>query len=186
MIINSIELWRTNMTAIDNTPENKNFLSPLNFRFSIKRAPHVNFFLQRVNIPSLELPEIMIPTQFVPIPTEFTHLKYGQFSITFKVDEDLQNYLEIHNWMRALGFPTDYKEYADIAKIPEYTGEGTRSDISLIALNSAKNPNYEIVFVDAFPISLGDIVFDTTDNDVNYVTTTANFIYTYYNINKIA
>ena len=174
------------MTAIDNTPENKNFLSPLNFRFSLKRAPHVNFFLQRVNIPAITLPEIMIPTEFVPIPTQFTHLTYEQFSITFKVDEDLTNYLEIHNWIRALGFPTSFEEHAAIAQIPEYTGNGLRSDISLIALNSAKNPNYEIVFVDAFPTSLGEIVFDTTDNDVNYITTSANFIYTYYNINKIA
>jgi hypothetical protein len=173
------------MTAIDNTPENKNFLSPLNFRFSIKRAPHVNFFLQKVNIPEISLPEIEIPTQFVPIPTQYTHLQYGKFAITFKVDEDFQNYLELHNWIRALGFPTDYNEYKSIADIPEYTGEGIRSDISLIALNSAKNPNYEFTFIDAFPISLGDIVFDTTDTDVQYITTTAEFIYTYYNITKI-
>jgi hypothetical protein len=41
------------MSSIDNTPENKNFLSPLNFRFQIKKAPHVNFFVQSVNIPAI-------------------------------------------------------------------------------------------------------------------------------------
>ena len=83
------------MTAVDDTPSNRNFLSPLNFQFSIKKAPNVNFFLQKVNIPALSLPTIDIPTQFVPIPTSFTRVEYGEFNITFKVDEDLQNYLEI-------------------------------------------------------------------------------------------
>jgi hypothetical protein len=173
------------MTAIDNTPSNRNFLSPLNFQFSIKRAPNVNFFLQKVNIPSLRLPEINIPTQFVPIPTQFTHLQFGQFNIEFKIDEDFQNYLELYNWITALGFPDNYGQRVDIDNKPVYTGDGTVSDISLIALNSAKNPNFEIVFQDAFPVSLGDVMFDSTNEDVNYVTCSASFIYTQYTIGRI-
>ena len=173
------------MTAVDDTPINRNFLSPLNFQFSIKRAPNVNFFLQKVNIPSIRLPAIEIPTQFVPIPTQFTHMEYGEFSITFKVDEDFQNYLEIHNWIRALGFPKSYSERAAIDAIPGYTGYGDASDISIIALNSAKNPNFEITFTDAFPTYLGDVVFDSTFDDVQYITCDATFKYTLYELNSI-
>ena len=173
------------MTAVDDTPSNRNFLSPLNFQFSIKRAPNVNFFLQKVNIPSIRLPSIDIPTQFIPIPTQFTHMEYGEFSITFKVDEDFKNYLEIHDWIRALGFPKQYSERAAIDAIPEYTGNGVFSDISIIALNSAKNPNFEVTFTDAFPTYLGDIVFDSTYDDVNYITCEASFKYTLYEITKI-
>jgi hypothetical protein len=173
------------MSAVSNTPTNKNFLSPLNFRFSIKRAPNVNFFLQKANVPSLDLPQIDIPNIFVPIPTTRTHLSYGRFSITFKVDEDLENYLEIHNWMRALGFPDNFQEFADIKKIPEYTGEGLRSDLSLIILNSTKTPNYEFVMRDAFPTYLSDVTFDSTQADVNYVAATAEFAYTMYDVSKL-
>jgi hypothetical protein len=127
----------------------------------------------------------MIPTQFVPIPTQVTHLTYGEFNIEFKVDEDFQNYLELYNWITALGFPDNYSQRAAIDANPSYTGTGVYSDISLIALNSAKNPNYEIVFQDAFPTSLGDVVFDSTMQDVNFVTSSASFIYTEYTINKI-
>ena len=173
------------MSAIDNTPTNKNFLSPLNFKFSIKRAPHINFFVQKANIPSLELPSIDIPTQFVPIPTNYTHVEYGRFEITFAVDEDLQNYLEIHDWMRALGFPDNYEEHAALSRIPQYTGEGLVSDLSLIILNSAKRGNFELTFRDAFPTSLSGVQFDTTRDDVQYVTATAEFAYILYDIAKI-
>jgi hypothetical protein len=173
------------MTAIDNTPSNRNFLSPLNFQFSIKRAPNVNFFLQKVNIPSLSLGSINIPTQFVPIPSQFSHVKFGEFNIEFKVDEDFQNYMELYNWIIALGFPDNYSQRAAIDANPNYTGLGDVSDISLIALNSAKNPNYEIVFQDAFPTQLGDVVFDSTNIDVQYITCSATFIYTEYTISRI-
>ena len=53
------------MTAIDNTPSNKNFLSPLNFKFTIKKAPHVNFFIQKVNIPDLGLKPVVTSNPMV-------------------------------------------------------------------------------------------------------------------------
>ena len=33
--------------------------------------------------------------------------------MTFLVDENLENFQEIHGWMRGLGFPESYTEYAD-------------------------------------------------------------------------
>jgi hypothetical protein len=183
--INNRYQLEPSMSATENTPANKNFLSPLNFKFSIKRAPHVNFFLQKASIPMIQLPQIDIPNIFVPIPTTQTHLQYGRFSVTFKVDEDLENYMEIHNWMRALGFPDNFDEYKAIKKLPEYTGEGLRSDLSLIILNSTKTPNYEFVFRDAFPTFLSQVDFDSTLDDVNYVAATVEFTYTLYDINKL-
>ena len=43
------------MSILDTQPTNKNFLSPLGFRFTIKKAPNLNFFVQSVNIPTLSL-----------------------------------------------------------------------------------------------------------------------------------
>ena len=172
------------MSAIDNTPSNKNFLSPLNFRFNIKKAPHVNFFIQRVNIPSIELPSPVAPSEFVKVPYPGEHINYGDLDISFKVDEDLQNYLELHTWLRGLSDTKDYIERAALDAIPNYTGDGTTFDISLIILNSAKNPNYQVVFQDAFPTELGDVVFDSTDSDINYVTCEAKFKYTLYEISR--
>lgn len=173
------------MTAIDNTPENKNFLSPLNFRFQIKKAPHVNFFLQKVNIPSIQLRQIDTSNPFVTIPYSGDHVNYGTLEITFKVDEDLTNYLEIHNWIRELGAPDNFDEYKRIESRESYTGEGIVSDISLIVLASTKTPNYDITYRDAFPISLSALTFLTTDSSVNYIEASATFKYTLFDITKI-
>jgi hypothetical protein len=173
------------MSAIDNTPSNKNFLSPLNFTFQIKKAPHVNFFIQKVNIPSIALRSIETSNPFVKLPYPGDHIDFGELKIVFKVDEDLQNFLEIHNWMKALGKPEDFAQYKAISNIPSYTGEGIYSDISVIILSSSKVANYDISYADAFPVSLSDLNFTTTDNDVNYIEASATFKYSYYNITKI-
>ena len=173
------------MTAIEDTPINKNFLSPLNFKFTIKKAPHVNFFIQKVGVPEMVLPAPVATNPMVNIPYPGDHIKYGDLSFTFKVDEDLQNYLEIHNWLRALGKPTDYEEHKVISEKALVTGDGIFSDISLMVLSSTKMANYEVVFVDAHPISLSGLTFNTTDTDVNYIEASASFKYVYYDINNI-
>jgi hypothetical protein len=173
------------MSAIDNTPENRNFLSPLNFKFTIKKAPHVNFFVQKVNIPQIDLRSPIAPNEFVKAPYPGDHVDFSQLDITFKVDEDLQNYLELHNWIKGLGFPETYDQYKELVTKPSWTGEGIYSDISVMALSSTKMANYEIVFVDAYPVRLSEIVFESTDTDVNYITASASFDYTYYTITKV-
>lgn len=172
------------MSAIDSTPTNKNFLSPLNFKFQLQRAPHVNFFVQKVNLPGFSLPDIDANNPLIRVPYAGDHLVYDELQLTFKVDEDLKNYMEIHNWLRSLGKPT-YQEYAALANQPVYSGSGLRSDISLMLLTSAKNPNYEIVFKDAFPISLTGLEFNTMDEDVDYLESTATFRYVIYDIKKV-
>jgi hypothetical protein len=35
---------------------------------------------------------------------------FEDFSLRFLVDENLENYMEIHNWIRGLGFPESLEE----------------------------------------------------------------------------
>ena len=173
------------MSALDNTPVNKNFLSPLNFKFTIKKAPYVNFFTQKVNIPGISMPPKEAPNPMVNIPYPGDHLRYEPLVLDFKVDEDLQNYLEIHNWVRDLGFPEDFGQYRNIEEADPLSGEGIYSDISLVILSSTKMPNYEITFTDAYPVSISDLQFNTIDQDVNFITARATFRYTYFTIADI-
>ena len=171
--------------AIDNTPVNKNFLSPLGFKFLIKKAPHVNFFAQKVNIPSIVLQSPETNNPFVKIPYPGEHLNFGDLQLIFAVDEDLQNYLEIHNWIKALGKPENFNQYKEIQDVVSWTGDGIYSDISLMVLSSTKMSNFEITFVDGYPVSLSDLVFNTVDENVNYITASVVFKYTYYTITNI-
>ena len=175
------------MSALDNTPTNRNFLSPLNFKFTLRRAPHVNFFLQKVNLPQVSInptPTYSNPLIDIPLAGEF--VTFSPLSINFRVDEDLQNYLEIFNWIKALG---DYGRDGDYAKLQNAapgSDYGLYSDISLMVLSSTKMPNYEIVFMDAFPTTISAMTFNTTDNDVSYMEAQAEFRYTIFEIKNIA
>ena len=165
------------MSALDKTPKNVNYLNPLNFQFQIKRAPTVNFMLQRVNIPSLVLPFNTTPTLWQPLPHSGGKLQYGDFSISFKIDEDMLNYMEIFNWMEKLGYPENFDQYKSIATKTIESGEGIVSDVTLIIYNGINKPNFEVTMRDAFPIELTTDEFITTDETVNYVTANAKFRY---------
>jgi hypothetical protein len=166
-------------------PINRNFLSQLDFKFVLHRAPNVVFFLQRVNIPGINIPPKNIGNPFTNIPYSGEHIAFQPLSIEFKVDEDFANYFEIHNWLYGLGFPQEWQQYSDLVHKPVFTGEGERSDISLMILSSAKKPNIEIVFHEAFATSLSDLVFSTTPSDVDYLEAIATFSYVWYDVNQI-
>jgi hypothetical protein len=173
------------MSALDNNPVNGNFLSPLNFSFQLKRAPYINFFVQKINLPSVSLDFPLQQTPFTNIPIAGEHVRYGDLNVTFKVDENLQNWFEIHNWIRSLGFPDNFGEYSKIALNTISSGNGVLSDITVLISDSVKNPNYSVTFRDAFPVSLSDLNFQTTDSSVDYITASASFRYILFDIQKI-
>ncbi|MGI9569005.1 MAG: hypothetical protein ACR2PH_04520 [Desulfobulbia bacterium] len=173
-------------TALDETPENINFLSPLIYKFQIKKTPNLNFFVQNVNLPGIHLPPTEgQPNKFVNIPYWGDHLTYDEIMINFKVQESMADWLEVHNWIRAMGFPREHAEYAALSGALTGTGDGLTSDISLIIMNSARNPKFNIIFRDAFPVSLSSTIFDQAVADINYVTAAATFKYTLYDIEEI-
>lgn len=171
--------------VLQRQPINRNFLSQLDFKFLLKRAPHVTFFLQRVNIPGINIPPVPIPNPFTNIPYSGEHITWQPLSIEFKVDEDFENYFEISNWMRGLGFPENFDQYTQLMNKGIISGEGIDSDISLMILSSVKKPNIEIVFHHCIPTSLSDLVFSTTPSDVDYLEAMATFAYVWYDVNPM-
>lgn len=171
------------MTAVSDTPTNPNFLSPINFKFSLKRAPTVNFFIQKVNIPGLSLPSNEMPTPIISMPFPGDHLSYDELEISFRVDEDLLNYLELHNWLRSLG-RLNPSNYYNLQQSAIYSGDSLRSDISLNILKSTRQQNFEVIFKDAFPIALSSISFDSSMEDVNFIEATCSFRYLNFDIVK--
>jgi hypothetical protein len=163
------------MTATQNLPTNKNFLSPLGFRFLINKTPGVNYFVQSVNIPDITLGNSPVPTPFKSIPLAGDHLEYGDLEVRFRVDEELRNYREIFDWITALGFPETFNQYKSIADIAPASGKGAYSDATLTVLSSAKNPIVNYLFKNIYPYALTDLVFDTTLEDVNYIEVTSQF-----------
>ena len=163
-------------------PKNKNQLSQLGFRFQIKKIPHVNFFINHVNLPGLTGQPPSSATPFKHMVLAYDKLEYKDLTITFKVDEDLRNYQEIQDWMIGVGFPIgfDQRKFLETSR----PLDGKFSDGTLIIQTSKKNKNVEFEFKDLIPYDLSDLEFNTTDTDVNYVEATVTFRYLYYTIKR--
>jgi hypothetical protein len=171
------------MSALENQIDNKNFLSPFGYRFAIKKTPGVNYFVQSVSLPSITLGDSAIPTPFIRVPIPGDQISFGDLAISFKVDEDLKNYLEIYNWLNGIGFPDTFDQYRSLNNAS--AGEGVLSDVTLTILSSAMRPKFEITFVDAFPVALGELEFDSRTEDIMYVETSATFRFRKFNITAL-
>ncbi len=168
------------MSALDSQPDQRNFLSPVGFKLVMKRAPNIQWFVQKLNLPGISLGT---PLEYIPnlqIPFAGEHLTFETFSLTFKVGEDLADYNEIANWIRDES--TYSGNYSNLRDKKIYTGEGLKSEIIIMALDSSKQPIFEVTLHDAFPTALSGIEFATTTETVEYVTATATFNYTDFEI----
>ena len=168
--------------------ENRNFLSPTGFKFTLTREPKVAFFCNQANIPDLTLGVANQPSYLKMIPTPGDIIEFGDLSLRFLVDEDLTNYMAIQNWIRGLGFPENLDQFAHL----EYSGttrgnyakqgQNIYSDGTLQILTSNQIPNFQVSFKDLFPFSLSTLTFDATSTDINYFTADIVFKYTIYNV----
>ena len=166
-------------------PTNKNFLSPVGFKFSIERLPNVNWFIQSATLPGVTLgvTDVEMPG-FVSMNLPGETMVFDNLDVRFKVDEDLANWEEVQNWIVGLGSPEDFEKYSGlIASIP---GQDARySDATLSILNSNMRANYEIRFKDLYPVALSSLNFDSTASDIDYLTADVTFRYLLYNYKKI-
>ena len=168
--------------------ENRNFLSPVGFKFSLKRSPGVAFFCNQANIPSMDLGIAEQPTYLRNIPTPGDKIQFGDLSLRFLVDEDLVNYMELQRWIRGLGYPESMEEFRKLegeAVLPGnfgQAGDNIYSDGTLQILSSNLVPSFQVVFNDMFPYNLSTVMFDATDTDIEYFTADVSFKYTIYNL----
>ena len=179
-------------TPWSNQIRNRNYLSPVGFKFIITKAPKADFFSNSANIPGINLGFAEQPTYLKNIPVAGDKLTYEDFNLTFFVDENLVNYMEVHNWLKGLGFPENVQQFIDLKNGDEYTpNQGAKnalneySDATLIIYNSNFNEISKVHFKDVFPVSLSTIEFDATAGDINYIVATATFKYSIYNIEVI-
>ena len=94
----------TETSPLNRQPDQLDYSSPTQFRFILNQIPKVQFFVQTANIPGISLGEAVIPTPYKDIPYVGDKVTYESLNVQFLVDEHLENYIEIHNWMVGLGF----------------------------------------------------------------------------------
>lgn len=168
--------------------ENRNFLSPTGFKFTLTRTPKVSFFCNRANVPDINLGVALQPSYTKMLPTPGDVIEFGDLNLRFLVDENFENYMEIQNWIRGLGFPDSLNQFKKLEENGLVRGtysndkQNIYSDGTLQILTSSQIPNFQVVFKDLFPYSLTTLDFDATDTSIEYFTAEASFKYTIYDI----
>jgi len=196
----------TIVNSLDRQPTSLDYASPTQFKFQIQKLPKVEYFCTSVNLPAVSISEVKQPTPFVDVPLPGTTLSYETLNMTFLVDENLENLQEIHGWIRGLGFPESYTEYAGglnagADRAPSSQGSVSTepgkvkfgapsqqayfSDATLIVLTSKNNPIKEIRFRDVYPINIGELQYDQQATDVQYLMATVTFRYRGYDFANI-
>ena len=173
-----------------------NFLRPNAFKFVIKDLPHVAYTCQSANLPSVQNGFAVQPTPFVDLPRIGDKLNYSEFNIRFLISEDMVNYIELLEWLIALGFPNDYGQYSGFvgerlnrfpftSTVNGDTEPAAYSDGTLTILDSSNNPKTNIIFKDLFPIAVEALDFDITSASVEFFIGIATFKYRTFEVEAL-
>ena len=170
--------------SFPNQIDNRNFLSPVGFKFTLSKEPKASFFCNSARIPEINLGTAVQPSYLKDLDVPGDKLTYGDFSLRFLVDENIENYMTIHNWLTGLGYPETTQDFKDLTTDEDGLRDLKRqfSDGSLHILNSNFRDVAIVKFKDLFPTYLTSLEFEASDTDVNYFTAEVSFKYTVYNI----
>lgn len=170
------------MTALSANPTTQDLLLPNRFRLDLKRAPNVNYWIQKVSIPGFSISSPDQPNPFVKIPKSGEHIEYEQLGITFLIQNDFANYLELYAWLRSLGKPESFEEYAKLLIPPPILDEGVTSEVSVFILNGQQQAKYQFIFHDAFPNAISGFEMTSGDSGLERVECHVAFEYSYFDI----
>ena len=192
----------TTTNTYSRQPTKFDYASPTQFKFQILKLPKVEYFCTAVNIPGITLSSVQQDTPLADIPLPGVKLSFAELEMSFLVDENLENYREIHGWMTGLSFPksrTEFKNLVDAAKDRFPTGgksDATTdpgkvtgapvplgpvfSDATLNVLTSKNTANIEVRFSDMFPVSLSGLNFNQQATDIDFLTATVTMKYKIY------
>ena len=170
---------------------NKSILNKNNFRLLIEKVPTVEYYVQTVSIPGLSFNETVQPVGMgVDAYFHGDKVEFETLNVSFLVDEDLQNYQEMYNWM------TEIVPVANSADYQRLTGstmntlgvsshdeveENLVSQITLVTNTNKNIPNRYFRFYDAFPISLGSLEMQS-GSETAPVTCDIQFRFNFYEI----
>ena len=187
----------TNM--LSRQPTELDYADPSKFLFKCNKLPKVEFFTTQVNLPGINLGDVVIPSPFKEIPVQGHTLTFENLELQFLVDEKLENYRELHQWLVGIGFPKARTQFSSFRKDESTTfptaesvkGDVTKSgvptgvqamygDATLTIMTSKNNPIIEVRFSDLYPVSLSGLAFNQQETDVTYLTATATFTYKLY------
>lgn len=160
---------------------NLNYLQPSGFTVSIDRAncPNFQYFIQSVSHPGADVNATELPYRNVTsIPLAGDKITYGSLSLQVIVDEDMNSYQEMQEWLEYI------VNVGHVSKRDAIVNDirSTYGDIVVNINSSHNNKVRQIKYHDAIPTSLGGIELASTTGGTEYITFNAEFRFTQFEI----
>ena len=197
--------------ALARQPDVFDYSQSNQFKVYLPIFPTTEWFVVRANIPGVTLGQTSQFTPFVDVAVVGDKLQYDNFNMTFMVDESLQNYMEMYNWVKNIGFPFSGKDQFNKLPRPDNidlsrniksqirrfksdttdTGATANApssdrnlytDIKMTILTSKNNPIANVSIYDAFPVSLGNIEYSQQETDMSYAVCEASFAFSWFDV----
>ena len=187
----------TDLTIPTKQPTKLDYAFPTKFRFQCVKIPKVEFNTIQCNVPGITLTELVQPTRLQQIRIPGNDLTFEDLTIQFIVDEDLETYTQIHDWMAALAqmdsddkyraLITEGKDRMPLSQQQTSTDAGRPgiatpdgaifADAKLTILTSRFISKIEINFQDIYPKSLSALDYNQNLTDTEYLVATCTFGY---------
>jgi hypothetical protein len=145
---------------------NSNLLSLTGFKLQIHTVDfkYTQYFAVSASFPAVSLPEVTTGFKNQAGFVSGDKLAFDTLNIRVAIDENLESYNEIFNWLRHNTQHDKLKFY----------------DMTLCFLTNHNNVGRKVKFANAFPTSLGGIEFSVQQSDVEYATVDVGFRYDYF------
>ena len=142
---------------------------------------------KEIDLNFLSLGEFIRVTPFMDYPMPGDKITYDDLSVSFLVDEDMTNYIELLDWMKKLGSTENPSEqYKTLVNdTSSNVLRGITSDCTLTILTNNMNANKSVVFQDCFPTTISEISFESIADDVSPITASATFKFRDYTIKAV-
>ena len=148
------------------------------FKFTLSRVPNMVYFCQTANLPGIGFSTALQPTKMAyPIKRPSGAIMFEDLILSFKVDENLANWKEIHNWIyETSNYADDYYTLPEPRKV---------STAELLITNSSYRPKISIKFREVFPVFLSSLNFSVTEPQSTPVMAAVRFSFTDYTVSGL-
>ena len=183
-------------------PTVQDYATGTQWRLAFNRIPKTTWFCTAANVPGITLGEAQYATPMSDMFVAGDKLTFETLNITFLVDEELQNYRELWEWIVGIGSPVNHSQWTtaltkgdgittnfsavgsddniDPRQKATSTDKNLYSDATLIVYNSKNMPKVNVKFKDMFPTSISSLEYSQDLTDVEYFKASATFRYLYY------
>ena len=195
------------LDSLARQPEPFDYSQQNQFKIYLPIFPTTEWFVTRATVPGISLGQAVVPTPLTNMQFVGEKVEFSPFDMTFIVDEKLENYMEMYQWVKNIGFPYTHDQFMSTSRPDGITIErkvnrpprdrrietdvvnkfdrDLYTDIGMTILSSKNNAVAQVTMYDAFPVSMSAIEYSQQESDTIYATCDVSFAFTWFDVSSI-